>query len=82
MVNDVITATTTIYDVDPVTKQLTLKQKVVSRVPGGVAVVDLLMGLCSNWGLEQTICLSYPDLKTSLCAVGLPRFATFWYSGC
>lgn len=82
MVNDVIKATTTIYAVDPVTKQLTPKQQVVSRVLGGSAVVDLLMGLCSNWAQEQTICLSYPDLKTSLYAVGLSRFATFWYSRC
>jgi hypothetical protein len=36
MINDVITATATIYAVDPVTKQLTPKQKVVSQVPTAV----------------------------------------------
>jgi hypothetical protein len=45
MINDVITATATIYAVDPVTKQLTPKQKVVSQVPTAVCDVAIY-----SWG--------------------------------
>jgi hypothetical protein len=74
LVNDVVEATTTVYSVDPVSKELTLKQKVVRGIlletSGVFRLTDLQNGRILVLG--QTICLKFRARATLWCAVRPP----------
>ena len=74
MVNDVLDATTTIYAIDPETKQLTTKQTVEShhlillspsqgKLFSVRVAVNRNMSVNRNWAQEQTIFLSFQTLE-------------------